>query len=160
MANSLKQLSFNQAKAQCETLRKAGNKIVFTNGCFDLLHPGHVDYLNKAKKMGDVLIVGINDDDSVQRLKGPQRPINNLFFRSSMLAALDSVDYVIPFKEDTPAKLIEIIVPNCLVKGGDYKIENIVGADFVKQKGGRVLSIEFLEGYSSSALISKIQGLT
>lgn len=140
-------------------LKSKGNKIVFTNGCFDLLHPGHIDYLERAKKLGDLLVIGLNEDDSIKILKGNQRPINNLNFRSTMLAALNSVDFIVPFKEETPANLIQEIEPQVLVKGGDYTIDNIVGAEFVQQTGGEVLVIPFLDGYSSSSIISKIQSL-
>lgn len=140
-------------------LKSRGNKIVFTNGCFDLLHPGHIDYLSKAKKMGDVLVVGLNADISIKLLKGEKRPINNLAFRSTMLSALSCVDYIVPFEDETPAALIEVIAPQVLVKGGDYEITNIVGAKFVQKTGGEVTVIPFLDGYSSSSIISKIQSL-
>lgn len=139
---------------------KTEQNIVFTNGCFDILHPGHVDYLAKAKKLGNILIVGVNADESVKRLKGETRPINNFSFRSNMLAALSAVDYVVEFADDTPKNLIEKINPHVLVKGGDYTEDNIVGAEFVKSNGGTVEIISFLEGYSSSSIISKIRSLT
>lgn len=134
-------------------------KVVFTNGCFDLLHPGHVAYLAAARKLGDLLVVGVNDDASVARLKGPERPINNLEDRMLMLASLESVDAVIAFSEDTPLELIQKIKPQILVKGGDYKKEDIVGAEEVEVAGGRVVIIPFEEGYSSTALIDKIQSI-
>jgi rfaE bifunctional protein nucleotidyltransferase chain/domain len=139
---------------------KEGGVIVFTNGCFDILHPGHVAYLEEAKKLGDVLVVGINSDESVKRLKGKSRPINDFHFRSSMLLGLKSVDFVFKFNEDTPLSLIKSLKPSVLVKGDDYAVENIVGAEFVKSTGGKVSTIAFLNGFSSSSIISKIQGLT
>jgi len=133
-----------------------GQRVVFTNGCFDLLHPGHIAYLKDAKAMGDVLVVGLNDDASIRRLKGESRPINPLDDRAAMLAALSSVDMVVPFSEDTPLHLITNLLPDVLVKGGDYTVDNIVGADVVQQEGGEVSVISFLPGYSSSALIERI----
>ena len=134
-----------------------GLKIVFTNGCFDLLHPGHLYYLEQAASLGDKLVVGLNTDDSVRKLKGEQRPINKLTFRQTMLEGLKSVNLVIPFSEDTPYLLIELISPYILVKGGDYLKQEIVGADLVEKKGGTVKVIPFLKGYSSSELINKIR---
>lgn len=132
-------------------------KIVFTNGCFDLLHPGHVDYLYAAKALGDSLIIGINDDASVRGLKGENRPINQLSDRMVILAALACSDIVVPFSEATPKLLIESISPDILVKGGDYTIDTIVGATHVKSYGGEVIVIPFKEGYSSTKLIQKIK---
>lgn len=132
-------------------------KIVMTNGCFDILHVGHVAYLEEAKKLGDKLIVAINTDDSVKRLKGDSRPINKLADRMKMLAALKSVDWVLPFDEDTPEKLINVIGPDILVKGGDYKISEISGADCVLRRGGDVKLIDFLDGYSTTKLIEKVR---
>ena len=131
-------------------------KIVFTNGCFDLLHVGHVTYLEQAKKLGDVLVVGVNSDASVQRLKGQKRPINPLQERMRMLAGLQSVDYVVAFDEDTPAMLIEQVQPDVLVKASDYEMHRIVGADFVQARGGTVLCLDFIEGFSSTNMIAKI----
>jgi D-beta-D-heptose 7-phosphate kinase/D-beta-D-heptose 1-phosphate adenosyltransferase len=131
-------------------------KIVFTNGCFDVLHYGHVRYLLEAKALGDLLVVGLNSDDSVRRLKGESRPINGEKERAFVLSALEFVDYVVVFAEDTPKELIEVVKPNVLVKGGDYQIENIVGADFVMQNGGTVTTIPFVEGYSSTQIIEKL----
>lgn len=137
--------------------RREGRKLVFTNGCFDLLHPGHVDYLARAAGLGDLLVVGLNTDDSVRRLKGEGRPVNDQHARAIMLAALDFVDAVVLFGEDTPISLIRAILPNVLVKGGDYKEEDIVGSDIVKAKNGKVVVMDFLEGYSTSAIIQKIR---
>ena len=134
-------------------LRKSKKKIIFTNGCFDILHLGHVKYLEKAKKLGDVLIVGVNSDDSVSRLKGKNRPINRLNDRCCVLASLKSVDYVIPFSEDTPIELIRTIVPDILVKGADYKDKEVIGEEIAKE----LVLIDFEEGKSTSNIITKIQ---
>lgn len=131
--------------------------IVFTNGCFDVLHFGHVHYLLEAKKLGDILVVGLNSDDSVRRLKGPERPINGEKERAFVLAALCCVDYVVLFEEDTPENLIKAVLPDVLVKGGDYALDQIVGADFVNQNGGTVTTIPFVEGYSSSRIIEQLK---
>ena len=132
-------------------------KIVFTNGCFDVLHFGHVHYLLEAKKLGDVLVVGLNSDDSVRRLKGPSRPINGEKERAFVLAALSFVDYVVLFDEDIPENLIKTVRPDVLVKGGDYALDQIVGADFVRQNGGTVTTIPFVEGYSSTQIIEQLK---
>ncbi|ACN98623.1 D-glycero-beta-D-manno-heptose 1-phosphate adenylyltransferase [Sulfurihydrogenibium azorense] len=142
-----------------EELKKEGKKIVFTNGCFDIIHAGHVDYLEKAKSLGNFLIVGLNSDESVRRLKGKDRPINPQDQRKKVLSALKPVDLVIIFEEDTPERLIKEIRPDVLVKGGDWKIENIVGADFVKSYGGQVFTIDFVYDTSTSKIISKIRSL-
>ena len=136
---------------------KSKNHIVFTNGCFDILHLGHIDYLFKASKLGDKLIVGINTDKSIQRIKGKNRPIQNEFSRTSILASLSCVDAVVLFHEDTPKQLIELIQPNTLVKGADYEVEDIVGSNFVIANGGSVETIPFLEGYSTSHIINSIK---
>ena len=130
--------------------------IVFTNGCFDILHRGHIEYLTEAKEQGDYLIVGLNTDASVKRLKGENRPINCEEDRALMLAALECVDYVILFDEDTPEQLIRSIKPDILVKGGDYTPEQIVGAPFVLKDGGSVLTIPFVDGYSTTQMIERI----
>lgn len=136
---------------------KSKNHIVFTNGCFDILHLGHIDYLFKASKLGDKLIVGINTDKSIQRIKGENRPIQDEFSRTSILASLSCVDAVVLFHEDTPKQLIELIQPNTLVKGADYEVEDIVGSNFVIANGGSVETIPFLEGYSTSHIINSIK---
>lgn len=146
-----------QAQITIEQWRNNGNRIVFTNGCFDLLHPGHIDYLDKAAGLGNKLIIGLNDDDSIRRLKGDTRPINPLQDRAIMLAALRAVALVVPFPEDTPLRLITALRPDVLVKGGDYRPDDIVGASVVRQNGGEVIVMPFLEGYSSSKLIQRIQ---
>ncbi len=140
-----------------EKWKKEGKKIVFTNGCFDIIHAGHVDYLEKAKKLGDILIVGLNSDSSVKRIKGESRPINNQEHRMKVLNALKPVDLVIIFDEDTPEKLIKEIKPDVLVKGGDWKIENIVGSDFVKSYGGKVQTIDFIYDISTTKIIQKVK---
>ena len=131
-------------------------KIVFTNGCFDLLHVGHIRYLSQAKKLGDFLIIGLNSDRSVKKLKGKDRPINSFEDRATLLSALNSVDLVIKFEEQTPEDLIKDIVPDVLVKGGDYNIEDIVGYQIVIQNGGQVKTLSFYDGYSSTNYIDKI----
>ena len=134
-----------------------GKKIVFTNGCFDILHKGHVSYLSEAKKLGDLLVVGLNSDMSVKRLKGNDRPINNEEDRKYVLSQLKSVDFVEIFNEDTPLNLIKKIMPKILVKGGDWKIDRIVGAKEVLENGGDVFSLNFVDGYSTTSMIHKIQ---
>lgn len=134
-----------------------GKRIVFTNGCFDILHRGHVTYLAEAKKLGDRLVIGLNSDESVKRLKGPQRPINNQNDRQYVLSQLKSVDFVEIFDEDTPLNLILKVRPNILVKGGDWKIDQIVGAREVIADGGDVFSLNFVDGYSTTSIIHKIQ---
>ena len=141
------------------SIRDMGLTIVFTNGCFDILHPGHVDYLQKAKAMGDLLIVGINDDASISRLKGADRPIHELEDRATLLAALQCVDYVVPFSEDTPLSLIIDIKPDILVKGDDYTVEQIAGAKEVIKNGGKVELVPLLKSYSSTDIINKIKNL-
>jgi len=140
-------------------LKSAGKKIVFTNGCFDLFHTGHLHLLEEAKKLGDVLIVAINSDQSVKRLKGAQRPIFDENERAKIIAALGFVDYVVVFEEDTPFELIEELKPDIIVKGGDYTVERVVGRDIVESYGGRVHIIPLLEGVSTSSLIEKIKNL-
>lgn len=130
-------------------------KIVFTNGCFDVLHYGHVHYLAQAKELGDILVVGLNSDASVRRLKGEGRPVNPEHARAYVLAALEMVDYVCLFEEDTPYNLIAAVQPDVLVKGGDYVIDNIVGGDIVKKRNGEVVVLPFVEGFSSTMIIEK-----
>ncbi|MEP7263570.1 MAG: D-glycero-beta-D-manno-heptose 1-phosphate adenylyltransferase [Bacteroidota bacterium] len=136
--------------------RKEKCKIVFTNGCFDLVHKGHIDYLSKAADMGTQLIIGLNTDASISRIKGPSRPISNESSRALVMAAFEFVSLVVFFDEPTPYELIKIIQPDILVKGADYKPEDIVGGDIVIQSGGQVSTIEFLKGYSTSALVKRI----
>lgn len=134
-----------------------GKKIVFTNGCFDILHRGHVTYLAEAKKLGDLLFIGLNSDASVRKLKGPERPINSESDRQFVLSQLKSVDFVEIFDEETPLNLILKVRPNVLVKGGDWKIEQIVGAKEVLGWKGEVFSLNFVDGYSTTSIIHKIQ---
>lgn len=147
---------FRSVKELMETLSGKFD-IVFTNGCFDILHVGHVTYLAAAKAKGKYLIIGVNDDASVRRLKGETRPINTVEDRMQVLAALESVDYVIPFSEDTPKNLIEQILPSILVKGGDYTVDTIVGAGIVIDNGGSVEVIPFVEGKSTTRMIERMQ---
>jgi rfaE bifunctional protein nucleotidyltransferase chain/domain len=151
-------VDFNEIEKICNSLREQNKKIVFTNGCFDILHRGHIEYLTKAKEFGDVLIVGLNSDTSVQRLKGKDRPINPESDRARILDALKPVDYVVIFEEDTPLHLIQMVKPDVLVKGGDYKVEEIVGSEYVISYGGKVEIIPFVEGKSTTKIIQKIKG--
>jgi len=137
-------------------LKSRGKKVVFTNGCFDLLHYGHVKYLQDAKKKGDILVVGINSDASVKRIKGKTRPVINEKGRLRLIAGLESVDYALLFKEDTPLKIIKSLKPDVLVKGADWKRDNIVGRDTVASYGGSIATVKFIKGYSTSGLIKKI----
>jgi len=140
-----------------EELKRSDKKIVFTNGCFDILHAGHISYIREAKALGDILMIGLNSDGSVKRLKGPDRPINDQKSRALLLSELKSIDYIIIFEEDTPYDLINCIKPNILVKGGDWKINEIVGSDIVLSTNGIVKSLKFLEGYSSTKLINRMK---
>ena len=149
--------NLEHAKEQVQQWKTQGKKIAFTNGCFDLLHLGHVDYLEKARALGDKLILGLNSDSSVSRFKGQNRPIQNQNSRARVLAALQFVDLVVFFNEDTPLNLITEIQPDILVKGSDYLAENIVGADVVKRNGGVVKTIDFIPGYSTSKIVEKIK---
>ncbi len=149
-------LSLSLAVKTTEELKQKGLKIVFTNGCFDILHLGHIDYLSKASQMGDFFVVALNTDASVKKLKGPKRPINHQTARAKLLASLFFVDAIVLFEEDTPIKLIEKIKPDVLVKGSDYKVEEIVGYDIVKSYGGDVTTIALLDGYSTTAIETKI----
>lgn len=152
-------MTLSQLTERLDQLRNGTSKprVVFTNGCFDLVHQGHVDYLSRARDLGDLLVVGLNSDDSVRRLKGASRPISNQVSRSRVLAAFAFVDYVVVFDEDTPLRLIEAIVPDILVKGGDYNRDNVVGADFVEQNGGRLELIPLVPGESTSNLVNKMK---
>lgn len=158
------QTPFEEVLQHIQFARQSGEKIVFTNGCFDILHAGHVHYLEQAKALGDRLVVGLNNDDSIRRLKGENRPINPLNERATVVSGLASVDWVIPFGEqlgdefdDTPFHLIDSIKPDVLVKGGDYTIDNIVGADIVQKNGGLVATIDFVDGCSTTKVIEKIK---
>ena len=144
-------------KKEVARLKKAGKTVAFTNGCFDILHYGHVSYLEKAKKSGRVLIVGLNSDASVRRLKGPTRPVNPQLARASVMAALESVDYVTIFGEDTPDKLIKAILPDVLIKGADWKNKPVIGADVVKANGGKVEFIKFVDHFSTTKIIENVR---
>ena len=133
-------------------------KTVFTNGCFDILHPGHIDLLNQARLLGDRLVVGINSDKSVRAIKGPGRPINDQESRKAVLLGLRAVDEVVIFDETTPENIVREVKPDVLVKGGDWQISEIVGADFVQANGGEVYSLPLLEGYSTSGIVEKLVG--
>jgi D-beta-D-heptose 7-phosphate kinase/D-beta-D-heptose 1-phosphate adenosyltransferase len=151
-------LTEEEAVTAAEDARAHKEKVVMTNGCFDILHAGHIMYLEQAKALGDRLIVAVNTDDSVSRLKGPTRPINSLQQRMAVLAALRAVDWVVSFSEDTPQRIISRILPNVLVKGGDYKPDEIAGAECVKSYGGKIEILGFVEGCSTSGVIRKITG--
>ncbi|MCY1634449.1 D-glycero-beta-D-manno-heptose 1-phosphate adenylyltransferase [Marinifilum sp. D737] len=140
-----------------QTWRFKDEKIVFSNGCFDIIHRGHLEYLASAASMGNKMIIGLNSDSSTQRLKGPTRPIIDEYSRALLLASLGFVDMVILFEEDTPYNLIDFVQPDILVKGSDYKAEDIVGYDIVKAKGGEIKTLDFIEGFSSTGIIKKIQ---
>ena len=149
--------SLNELEDVLVLYRNTGGHIVFTNGCFDIMHAGHAQYLEEARAMGDVLIVAMNSDASVRRLKGPKRPVIGQQDRALMLAALESVDYVVIFEEDTPYEVIKILEPDLLVKGGDWTPDQIVGADIVLARGGEVKSLPFRPGLSTSSIIERIR---
>jgi len=140
-------------------LREEGKRLVFTNGCFDLLHPGHVRYLSRARSLGDALIVALNSDRSVRSIKGPGRPILNQHERAEVIAALEAVDYVTIFDDETPRDLIAAVLPDVLVKGGDWAVDEIVGREEVEAAGGRVLSLPYIEGSSTTDIIERIKNL-
>ncbi len=148
-----------QLEKKVKELKEIGKKIVFTNGCFDLIHPGHIDYLVDAKKLGDILIVALNSDNSVKKIKGEKRPILSQEDRIKILSSLYFVDLVTIFEEETPYNLIKLLKPDILVKGGDWEIERIVGKDIVEKEGGKVISLKYKEGYSTSNIIKKIVAL-
>jgi len=149
--------SVSSIKSEVSAWHKDGKKVVFTNGVFDLLHIGHITYLAKSAELGDKLVIGLNADSSVKRLKGADRPLNHEDNRATLLAALFFVDAIVIFEEDTPIKLITALMPDILVKGADYTIENIVGAKEVIANGGEVKTINFVDGYSSTSIIKKIR---
>jgi rfaE bifunctional protein nucleotidyltransferase chain/domain len=150
-----KTINLEEAIRRFNPLFRRENSMVFTNGCFDLLHRGHIYYLSRARELGDLLVVGLNSDASVSRLKGPGRPVNNQEARAEVLGALAFVDYIIVFDEQTPLHLIKTLAPDLLIKGGDYRVEEIVGYREVTSRGGRVETIPLLEGYSSSSIIHR-----
>jgi len=149
--------NLSSLKTQVEEWKSEGKKVVFTNGVFDLVHIGHLTYLSKAAELGDKLIIGLNSDSSVKRIKGESRPINDQNSRAALLASFFFVDAVVLFEEDTPLNLISTLLPDVLIKGADYSIENIVGAKEVIANGGEVKTITFVDGYSSTSIIQKIQ---
>ena len=149
--------SLDKLKNQVNTWKKAGKKVVFTNGCFDIIHRGHIEVLALTANLGDKLIIGINSDQSIQKLKGKDRPIIDEQSRAFLLAALSFVDAIVLFSEDTPLKLISTLLPDVLAKGGDYEIETIVGHEIVQQNGGEVILVPFLDGFSSTNIIDKIK---
>lgn len=149
-------MSAKRLASELADLQKKGKKIVFTNGCFDLLHPGHVSYLAAARALGDLLVVGVNSDASVRRLKGEKRPIMPEAARSQLLVALSSVDYVTIFAEDDPYQLISLLQPDILVKGGDWDTSSIVGRDIVEAKGGEIYSLPFIDEYSTTSIVEEI----
>lgn len=140
-------------------LKETNKKLVFTNGCFDILHRGHIEYLNQAKSLGDYLVVGLNSDSSVRKIKGNSRPINNENDRAIVLDSLKVIDGVVIFSEDTPYNIIKEILPDFLVKGGDWSEDEIVGADIVKQAGGKVVSLKYVDDYSTTDTINKLRKL-
>lgn len=150
-------LTREQAVQQAGKWRAEGQQIVFTNGCFDIVHLGHIDYLEKARALGQRLILGLNTDASVSCIKGPLRPVVNEYARARLMAALEFVDAVTLFGEPTPLELIEAVQPDVLVKGDDYTVNTIVGADFVLARGGRVETVALVPGYSTSTLIERIR---
>lgn len=149
--------SFEGINEIAKKLKKEGKKVVFTNGCFDILHAGHVYYLQEAKNLGDVLIVGLNSDSSVRKIKGPNRPINSDIERTYVLNSLACIDYIVIFEEDDPVKILETIKPSIHVKGGDWKEKNIPERDTIEKNGGKVVFINFLDGYSTTKIIEKIK---
>jgi rfaE bifunctional protein nucleotidyltransferase chain/domain len=150
-------LSRPALKRRLANLRRSGQRIVFTNGCFDLVHPGHIRYLSAARRLGDVLVVALNSDDSVRRLKGSGRPLVPERDRCEVVAALEVVDYVTTFSDDTPYALIKDLQPDVLVKGGDWRPDEIVGADVVRARGGTVRSLPYARSYSTTALVRRIE---
>lgn len=159
MITSLSKIYPNESAAlpQIKEWKAAGQKLVFTNGCFDILHLGHVDYLEKARQLGNKLIVGLNTDASVCRLKGPERPLQDEMSRARVMASLLFVDMVILFGEDTPYELISAVKPDVLVKGDDYAVQNIVGQDIVQNNGGTIQTIPLVQGYSTTRIVNKIK---
>ncbi|NBX93430.1 MAG: D-glycero-beta-D-manno-heptose 1-phosphate adenylyltransferase [Proteobacteria bacterium] len=154
---SSKLVSAQEASKVSEELKQKGKKVVSTNGCFDILHWGHLQYLEKAREIGDVLICAVNSDRSVRKLKGPSRPINSEAVRASQLAALESVDYVVVFDEDTPEQILSLIKPHVHVKGGDYLPENLPERKIVEKFGGKVQCVELIPGFSTTSLINNLK---
>jgi rfaE bifunctional protein nucleotidyltransferase chain/domain len=159
MGMNKKIIEIDKLESSIADLKRDGLKIVFTNGCFDILHLGHIDYLSRAASFGDILIIGVNTDESVKRLKGSGRPINDESSRAQLLAALEFVDVVVLFNDKTPIELIKTITPDILAKGGDYEAEDVVGYEHVITSGGKMRILDFLPGYSTSSIIQKILAL-
>ncbi len=157
MGSERKLRDFKQIAAIAQKLRDSNRVVGFTNGCFDILHAGHVSYLQKARDMVDALIVGVNSDASIARIKGPKRPINRCEDRVAVLCALESVDYVVVFEEDTPENLIRVVKPDLLIKGADWAAKEVAGCEFVRSYGGRCEFIELKEGISTSIIIERIK---
>ena len=153
-----KLFTFRELKEHIKTLKAEGKKIIFTNGCFDILHPGHIRYLSASKALGDYLIVAINSDQSVRAIKGQLRPIMSEKDRAELLSSLYFVDAVIIFDEEDPLRLIKELVPDILVKGGDWEENKIIGADYVKRAGGKVVRIPYINGYSTTRILNRIKG--
>jgi rfaE bifunctional protein nucleotidyltransferase chain/domain len=152
-------VSWEKLSGLLEKQRQKGRRIVFTNGCFDILHAGHVRYLAQARRLGDLLVVALNTDRSVQAIKGPERPVVSQEERAFVMAALESVDYVTFFDDETPLSLIEALEPDVLVKGGDWEPDRVVGGDLVRSRGGKVVILPYLEGASTTNIIAKIKRL-
>lgn len=150
-------VDWNKLKSNLDHQKTLGKKLVFTNGCFDIIHPGHIDYLNKSKSLGDILIVALNSDSSVKRLKGEQRPINSLNDRAFIVNALKPVDFVTFFEEPDPLNIIKLLSPDILTKGGDYNADDVIGADHVRENGGKVVIIPFVPNKSTTNIISKMK---
>jgi D-glycero-beta-D-manno-heptose 1-phosphate adenylyltransferase len=148
-------LTKEELRPLLNVLKFKGKKIVFSNGCFDILHRGHVEYLSKAASLGDCMVIGLNTDASVERLKGENRPVQDQISRSQVMASLHFVNYVVFFDEDTPFELISYLKPDILVKGSDYKEDDIVGADVVKANGGKVVTVDLVDGYSTTSIIER-----
>lgn len=157
IANKIKNLS--TLKEILSDLKKKGKRIVFTNGCFDILHIGHIAYLQEAKRQGDILVVAVNSDDSAKRLKGIGRPIMSQEDRAKILASLEGIDFVTIFNDDTPLSIVKELNPDVIVKGGDWKEDKIIGGEYVKKMGGRVVTIPYLKDYSTTSIIEKIKNL-
>jgi D-beta-D-heptose 7-phosphate kinase/D-beta-D-heptose 1-phosphate adenosyltransferase len=155
-----KQRALSELLPELAAYRKQGRRIVFTNGCFDILHAGHVQFLRQAKQQGDLLVLGVNSDASIHRIKGDGRPVNEQADRLMVLSELASVDYLVVFEEDTPQALIEAVAPDVLVKGSDYRKEDIIGADFVQARGGEVVLVDLVQGRSTSNIIQRMQSQT
>jgi D-beta-D-heptose 7-phosphate kinase/D-beta-D-heptose 1-phosphate adenosyltransferase len=155
-AGKLRALS--RLRPELETLKRAGKRVAFTNGCFDILHAGHVSYLRSAAGQGDVLVLGVNSDESIRRIKGPDRPVNREADRLMVLSELQSVDYLVLFDEDTPMTLLDELRPDVLVKGADYSREQVVGGDFVESCGGEVAIVDLVDGLSTTGIIGRIRG--